>query len=138
VYFTIYEGSIEEHRYEESIKRERRAFDTLISHKAALVVMKDVKRSGGEDDAPSSALIGPGGAAVMNPYVRPEMDSRAAAGSSQPSSRGVVVDVRSVSLRLHSKQNDCCVNVYVFVVFALCVSCCLCSTADYIISSAVS
>ena len=90
----MYESSIEEHRYEGSIAREKHAFESLIHNKAHMVVMKDVSATIlGESDA-----IWCSSASDVNPYVRAELDSRTnslgLSGKSALQSVGVVVDVR--------------------------------------------
>ena len=42
VFFTVYEASVEERRYESSISREKKAFTNLISYKAHMVIPQDV------------------------------------------------------------------------------------------------
>lgn len=41
VFFTMYDKSVEEQRYEASILREKRAFEQLIAHKANMVIPQD-------------------------------------------------------------------------------------------------
>ena len=38
----MYDKSVEEQRYEASIAREKKAFESLIGHKAHMVIQKDV------------------------------------------------------------------------------------------------
>jgi hypothetical protein len=101
VYFVVYDESIEQHRYNGVIAREKKAFESLISNKAHMVIPTDVIHPKANEEAN-------GARPLPNPYGLGETDSRVsdslnAPGSSSASlfglqgaqqSVGVIVDVR--------------------------------------------
>jgi DNA excision repair protein ERCC-4 len=93
----MYEGSVEERRYEGALRRERRAFEQLIQHKAHMVIPKDAPPPlnpgdrGGDRDREREREI--------NPYTQTQTDTRdtrpgGGGGGGGRAARGVIVDVR--------------------------------------------
>lgn len=97
VFFLMYEESIEEHRYGESLKREKKSFEDLIMKKAGMVVALP--------EFSTAALSGAGAGA--------EQDSRRGNSNTSCSSTSrVVVDIREFGSSLPSLLHLHHINIF--------------------------
>jgi DNA excision repair protein ERCC-4 len=91
----VYDESIEQHRYNGMIAREKKAFENLISNKAQMVIPTDVMHLKSKDETSAARPL-------PNPYGLGEADSRMGDASTTSlfglqgaqQSVGVIVDVR--------------------------------------------